>query len=57
MCLLLSHRWRLRRIGKALSDSDPWLAEWLAAFSWLTSGDAMPAHERLSGVRAFWRSE
>jgi hypothetical protein len=57
MRLRLRQRWRLRRIGEALTDSDPWLAAWLAAFSRLAAGDAMPAHEQLGGVRAFWRND
>lgn len=50
MWLRLIQRWRLRRIRKAICRSDPWLASWLAAFSRLTAGDAMPTHEKLGGA-------
>lgn len=50
MRLPRSERRRLRRIGQAITMSDPWLATWLAAFSGLAAGDAMPAHEQLNAA-------
>ena len=45
-----TERGRLRRIGKAIARSDPWLATWLDTFSKLGAGEAMPAHERLNAT-------
>jgi hypothetical protein len=47
MRLPFSERRRLRRIGKAISRSDPRLASLLGMFSKLAAADAMPGHEAL----------
>lgn len=50
MRLPRTERGSLRRIGKAIARSDPWLATWLDTFSKLGAGQAMPAHERLNAA-------
>jgi hypothetical protein len=52
MRLPRTERARLRRIGKAIARSDPWLATWLYTFSTLSAGQAMPAHERLNAANS-----
>lgn len=47
MRLPFSERRKLRRIGRAISRSDPRLASLLDFFSRLAADDAMPGHERL----------
>ena len=39
--------WMLRQIGNGITRADPQLAEMISIFAWLTSGEQMPAHERL----------
>jgi len=39
--------WMLRQIGHGITRADPQLAEMITIFTWLTSGEQMPAHERL----------
>lgn len=50
MRLRLIDSWKLRRIGNALSRSDPALASWLATFTRLANGAAMPAHEQFGAA-------
>ena len=47
MCLSLSERRALSRIGKAVGRSDPRLNSMLAAFSSFNAGEAKPRREQL----------
>jgi hypothetical protein len=47
MCLSLSERRELRRIGRAVSRSDPRLDSMLSAFSSATAGESKPPWETL----------
>lgn len=47
MCLSLSERRALGRIGKAVSRSDPRLNSMLSAFSSFNAGESKPRREQL----------